>query len=81
MTEAEDLVRRAFKEWEEARGAEDKLRDQFVTVGTLSPGERIRRPPRVFDVVGVQELQEAERRTHEKWDAYQDAVGRWKSDG
>lgn len=76
---AERGVARALLVWEQAQEAFEKVTNQFVASGLLGAGGEIPLPPRVLDVQGIAEIQQAEAIVEEKLEAHQQAIANWRS--
>lgn len=76
MENIEDKLRRTRNEWEEAHRESERVRRQFMAEGS-GP---VRMPERILDTggIGMKEIQEADRKVEEAWEAHQEAIKEWK---
>ena len=75
---AEQEARRTLAEWERAKQEADAVRGQFVFTGPVDASGRIGSPERVLDTAGMAEIQQAEAKVREKWEAHQQTIMTWR---
>lgn len=77
--EAEREVVMALIAWEQVREEVQRVTDQFVASGPIGVSGEIPLPPRVLDAEGMAEIQQAEAKVQEMFEAHQQAIAKWRS--